>query len=60
MKKIEITIGPDGDSTIDLSNFKGKGCEKVFADFAGDDKPIMSFNKREHREVESQKEKQQA
>ena len=36
-KTVIVTIDENGDSTIDLSGFAGKGCDRVMAEFAGQD-----------------------
>ena len=36
-KTITITIDEQGNSTLDLEGFAGKGCDKVFEDFRGAD-----------------------
>jgi hypothetical protein len=36
-KTITITIDEQGNSTLDLEGFAGRGCEKVFDDFRGGD-----------------------
>jgi len=36
-KTIPITIDEQGNSTLDLVGFAGKGCEKAFDDFRGGD-----------------------
>ena len=36
-KTITITIDEQGNSTLDLVGFAGKGCEKAFDDFRGGD-----------------------
>jgi hypothetical protein len=36
-KTITITINEQGNSTLDLNGFAGKGCDKVFDDFRGGD-----------------------
>jgi hypothetical protein len=36
-KTITITIDAQGNSTLDLNGFAGKGCDKVFEDFRGGD-----------------------
>jgi hypothetical protein len=61
MKKITVTIDEDGNSTVDLSGFHGKGCDKVLKDFADDNKPLHVVRKREYLEApQGQKERQQA
>jgi hypothetical protein len=59
MKQINVTIGADGEVSIDLSGYKGKGCDKVLSDFLGDDKPTRVETKREyHQAAETAKEVQ--
>lgn len=36
-KTITITIDAQGNSTLDLNGFAGKGCDKAFDDFRGGD-----------------------
>ena len=36
-KTITITIDTQGNSTLNLNGFAGKGCDKVFDDFRGGD-----------------------
>ena len=52
-KRIEITIDEKGETSIDLQNFKGKGCSKVMADFTDGVGEIKEFRrKREYNEGE--------
>jgi hypothetical protein len=60
MKKIEITIHPDGTSETDLTGFHGQGCHEVLSDFGGDDRATLTRLKPEYREVVKQKERQKA
>jgi hypothetical protein len=57
MKKITIEITPDGESSIDLEGFHGKGCADVLKDFAGEDACKHVRSKREFHESEPQKER---
>lgn len=54
-KTITIEIDNDGSASIDLANFKGKGCDKVSADFAAGAKVTLARNKPEYLQVEQQK-----
>ncbi len=57
-KTITITIDDKGNSTIDLDGFAGKGCEKVFDDFRGEDKVKLERKKPAYyagREIEQEK-----
>ena len=60
MKKITVTIDPDGEFSVDLAGFHGKGCSKVMEDFGGPEKPTLEREKPEFRQQEKQKEKQRA
>ncbi len=59
-KKIVVVIEPDGEFTVDLSGFHGKGCSKVMADFGGGERPTLERIKAEYREMEKQKEGQRS
>lgn len=37
-KTVTVTIDENGDSTIDLNGFAGRGCDQVLAEFAGRDR----------------------
>jgi hypothetical protein len=60
-KTITITIDNQGNSTIDLDGFEGKGCEKVFDDFRGADSVKLERKKPAYyagREIEQEKSRQ--
>ena len=57
MKNITVTIDEDGNSSVDLSGFTGKACDKVMAELAGDNKLIRSTNKPEYFEQTKQEQK---
>jgi hypothetical protein len=46
-KKIIVEIDENGDPSIDLIGFNGKGCAKVLEDFAGDNKAKLVRSKPE-------------
>jgi hypothetical protein len=47
-KTVIVTIDENGDSTIDLNGFAGKGCDRVLAEFAGRDRVKIERNKPEY------------
>jgi hypothetical protein len=44
-KTITITIDEQGNSTLDLEGFAGRGCDKVFEDFRGGDTVMIERKK---------------
>jgi hypothetical protein len=36
-KTITVVIDPNGESSVDLDGYAGRGCDKVLKDFQGDD-----------------------
>lgn len=57
-KTVIITIDENGEATIDLKGFNGKGCAKVAADFAGTDTIKTQIEKQEFFAQETQAQKQ--
>lgn len=47
-KIVTIEIDENGNSSIDLEGFQGKGCADVSKDFQGGDKLVSSEKKREY------------
>lgn len=57
-KTIVVEIDEQGNSSLDLQGFEGKGCVEAAKDFRGDDSVKVERNKREFY-VQSQAVKQQ-
>lgn len=49
MKTITVVIDEQGDASVDLAGFNGRGCDKVLADFA-DGKAKVEKQKREYHQ----------
>jgi hypothetical protein len=47
-KTVIVTIDENGDSTIDLNGFAGKGCDRVLGEFAGRDSMKIERTKPEY------------
>jgi len=58
-KAITIEIAPDGNSSIDLDGFAGKGCESVIKDFRGGDAVTLARKKPEFHQQQKVEVKQQ-
>lgn len=57
MQKITITFEPDGEYSVDLEGFHGKGCQKELEEIAAGDKVIETHKKPEFFEQAKQTEK---
>lgn len=58
-KTITILIDANGNSTIDLEGFAGRGCAKAFDDFRGDDRVQRELKKPSYFSQEEQNQQQQ-
>ena len=58
-KIVTIEIDTQGNSSIDLAGFQGKGCAKVAEQFRGPDVLRKSVTKREYNIEEKQQQKVQ-
>ncbi len=58
-KIVTIEIDAEGNSTLDLVGFQGRGCDKVAAEFGGADAVLKSEKKREYAIEPAQKQKVQ-
>ena len=47
-KTVIVTIDENGDSTVDLNGFAGKGCDQVLKNFAGRDHLMVERAKPEY------------
>jgi hypothetical protein len=57
MKYVNITIGLDGEVTMEAQGFHGKGCDKVLKDLADGQTPKIDIKKAEYREQARETEK---